>query len=78
MPGDVPDLPARTRWLRRTHTRPGRRPRGWSGSPRGAQPIAAAAVAEVEAESTAHLGTRQMAQLRRALGRLRAVTDTYA
>jgi DNA-binding MarR family transcriptional regulator len=44
---------------------------------RGAQaiPLAAAVVAEVEAEWTAHLGTRRMAQLRQILTRLREITD---
>jgi DNA-binding MarR family transcriptional regulator len=47
---------------------------------RGAKaiPVAAAAVAEVEAEWTAHLGRRQMDQLRRALSQLREITDPYA
>jgi DNA-binding MarR family transcriptional regulator len=45
---------------------------------RKALPIAAAAVAEVEAEWEAHLGKRPMAQLRQLLGRLRDVTDPYA
>lgn len=39
---------------------------------------AAAVVSRVEAEWTAHLGTRRMAQLRRILGDLRAVTDPWA
>jgi DNA-binding MarR family transcriptional regulator len=41
-------------------------------------PVAAAAVAEVEAEWTAHLGKRHMAQLRDILARLREITDPYA
>ena len=45
---------------------------------RAALPVAAAAVAEVEAEWTAHLGERRMAQLRRILGDLREITDPYA
>ncbi|WBQ07161.1 MarR family winged helix-turn-helix transcriptional regulator [Kribbella sp. CA-293567] len=46
---------------------------------RGAQaiPIAAAVVAEVEAEWIAHLGAGQAAQLRRALTSLCAITDPY-
>jgi DNA-binding MarR family transcriptional regulator len=46
-------------------------------APRGAAvvPIAAGAVAEVEAEWTLHLGPRRMGQLRQALARLREVTD---
>ncbi|MGI5170179.1 MarR family winged helix-turn-helix transcriptional regulator [Spirillospora sp. CA-253888] len=41
-------------------------------------PVAAAAVAEVEAEWTAHLGKRRMDQLRDTLTRLREITDPYA
>lgn len=44
---------------------------------RSAAPVAAAAVAAVEAEWTEHLGERSMSQLRRALGRLREVTDPF-
>lgn len=40
-----------------------------------ALPIAAAAVAEVEAAWEAHLGKRHMAQLRHTLSRLREITD---
>ena len=39
--------------------------------------IAAAEVAEVEAEWTAHLGEESTAQLRAALERLREITDPY-
>ena len=42
-----------------------------------AQPVAAAVVAEVEAEWRAHLGDRRWAQLREALVRLREITDPY-
>jgi DNA-binding MarR family transcriptional regulator len=41
------------------------------------QPIAAAVVAEVEAEWRAHLGPRRWDQLRDALSRLRGITDPY-
>lgn len=41
-------------------------------------PVANAAVADVEAQWTAHLGTRRMAQLRDILTRLREITDPYA
>lgn len=46
---------------------------------RGREAIAAARVveAEVEAEWTRHLGRREAAQLRRALTRLREITDPY-
>jgi DNA-binding MarR family transcriptional regulator len=40
-------------------------------------PLAAAVVAEVEAEWEAHLGTRRMTQLRAALASLREITDPY-
>lgn len=48
-------------------------------APRGsaAIPIAAAIVAEVEAEWTTHLGRQRMAQLRQNLTRLRELTDPY-
>ena len=42
-----------------------------------AQPVAEAAVAEVEREWRAHLGERQWTHLRRALTRLREITDPY-
>lgn len=41
-------------------------------------PLAARAVAEVEAEWTEHLGARRMRQLRDILTRLREITDPYA
>jgi DNA-binding MarR family transcriptional regulator len=46
---------------------------------RGAKaiPIAAAVLAEVEAEWTTHLGKQRMNQLRQALTRLREITDPY-
>lgn len=46
---------------------------------RGAKaiPLAAEAVAEVEAEWTKHLGARRMSQLRGILTQLREVTDPY-
>lgn len=40
--------------------------------------VAAAAVADVEAEWTAHLGVRRMAQLRQSLATLRQITDPLA
>jgi DNA-binding MarR family transcriptional regulator len=48
-------------------------------APRGAAavPIAAAIVAEVEAEWTEHLGRQRMAQLRQILAKLQEVTDPY-
>lgn len=49
-------------------------------APRGRRVIAEAAgiVAGIEAEWTAHLGARDMADLRRILLRLREITDPYA
>jgi DNA-binding MarR family transcriptional regulator len=44
---------------------------------RKAVPVAAAVVADVEAEWTAHLGEERMAQLRETLERLREITDPY-
>lgn len=46
---------------------------------RGAKaiPVAAAVVADVEAEWTAHLGKQRMHQLRQLLARLREITDPY-
>ncbi|MBB4904991.1 MarR family winged helix-turn-helix transcriptional regulator [Actinophytocola algeriensis] len=49
-----------------------------SGRGADALPIAAAAVAEVEAEWATHLGKRHLAQLRQILGKLREITDPYA
>jgi DNA-binding MarR family transcriptional regulator len=40
-------------------------------------PVAAAAVAEVEAEWVEHVGVRRMDELRETLGRLREITDPY-
>ena len=42
-----------------------------------AQPVAEAAVAEVELEWRTHLGERQWTHLRQALTRLREITDPY-
>ncbi|CAL9484526.1 hypothetical protein SUDANB121_03125 [Nocardiopsis dassonvillei] len=49
-------------------------------APRGERVIAEAAeiVAGIEAEWTAHLGARDMAELRRILTSLREITDPYA
>lgn len=41
-------------------------------------PIASAAIAEIEAEWTAHLGAAKVGQLRAALTTLREITDPYA
>ena len=45
---------------------------------RRAIPIASAAIAEIEAEWTAHLGAAKVGQLRAALTTLREITDPYA
>ena len=49
-------------------------------APRGAEslPVAAAALAEVEKEWTAHLGAQRMRQLKQALTKLRELTDPHA
>lgn len=44
---------------------------------RAAQAVAATVEAEVEAEWTRHLGTREMERLRRSMSRLREVADPY-
>lgn len=46
---------------------------------RGAQgvPVGAAVIAEIEAEWTAHLGSKRMTQLRQTLNLLREITDPY-
>jgi len=41
-------------------------------------PIASAAIAQIEAEWTAHLGATKVGQLRAALTSLREITDPYA
>lgn len=46
-----------------------------TGRGAAATPIGAAAIAAIEAEWTAHIGRRRMAQLRDALTRLREITD---
>jgi DNA-binding MarR family transcriptional regulator len=46
---------------------------------RGAKavPVGAAAIAQIEAEWTTHLGSKRMTQLRQTLNRLREITDPY-
>lgn len=46
---------------------------------RGARaiPVGAAVIADIEAEWTAHLGPKRIAQLRETLDRLRVLTDPY-
>lgn len=48
-----------------------------TGKAQAIHPVAVAAIAEVEAEWTAHLGKRRMDQFRDGLARLREITDPY-
>jgi DNA-binding MarR family transcriptional regulator len=78
--GFLVDQLERAGYVRRTPDPTDARARLIQISPRGHQtiPIAAAAVAEVEAEWTAHLGPTRTTQLRQALTSLREITDPYA
>lgn len=69
----------RTGYVRRTPDPTDARARLVRLAERGtaAQPVAAAVVAEVEAEWRAHLGERRWRQLREALTDLREITDPY-
>ncbi len=69
----------RTGYVRRTPDPTDARARLVRLADRGtaAQPVAAAVVAEVEAEWRAHLGDRRWGQLRAALTDLREITDPY-
>jgi DNA-binding MarR family transcriptional regulator len=69
----------RTGYVRRTPDPTDARARLIRLADRGtaAQPVAAATVAEVEAEWRAHLGERRWGQLRAALSDLREITDPY-
>src|SRR3712207_843072 len=69
----------RTGYVRRTPDPTDARARLVRIAERGiaAQPVAAAVVAEVEAEWRAHLGERRWRQLREALTNLREITDPY-
>jgi DNA-binding MarR family transcriptional regulator len=69
----------RTGYVRRTPDATDARARLVRLAERGtaAQPVAAAALAEAEAEWRAHLGERRWRQLREALTSLREVTDPY-
>ncbi|SOC52724.1 DNA-binding transcriptional regulator, MarR family [Blastococcus aggregatus] len=69
----------RTGYVRRTPDPTDARARLVRIAERGAaaQPVAAAVVAEVEAEWRAHLGERRWGQLRAALAELREITDPY-
>lgn len=77
--GHLVDQLERTGYVRRTPDPTDARARLVRLAERGtaAQPVAAAAVAGVEAEWRAHLGERRWRQLREALTALREVTDPY-
>ena len=77
--GALVDQLERTGYVRRTPDPSDARARLVRIAERGAaaQPVAAAAVAQVEAEWRAHLGERSWAQLRTALRRLREINDPY-
>lgn len=78
--GHLVDQLERAGYVRRTPDPTDARARLVRITERGARavPIAAAVVAQVESEWAAHLGDEPMAELRRALTRLREVTDPYA
>jgi DNA-binding MarR family transcriptional regulator len=77
--GFLVDQLERTGYVRRTPDPDDARARLVRIAERGAaaQPIAAAALAQVEAEWRAHVGERQWRQLRQALTKLREITDPY-
>lgn len=77
--GHLVDQLERTGYVRRTPDPTDARARLVRLAERGtaAQPVAAAVVAEVEAEWRAHLGERRWQQLREALATLREITDPY-
>ena len=78
--GFLVDQLAKSGWVERVPDPSDKRARLVRVAARGkeALPVAAAAVAEVEAEWTSHLGKQRMAQLRSILGDLREITDPYA
>jgi DNA-binding MarR family transcriptional regulator len=77
--GFLVDQLERAGYVRRAPDRADARARLVQIAPRGesAVAVAAAAEAEVEAEWTQHLGKQGTSQLRRALTRLREITDPY-
>jgi DNA-binding MarR family transcriptional regulator len=77
--GFLVDQLERTGYVRRTPDPADARARLVRIAERGAaaQPVADAAVAEVEAEWRAHVGERRWRQLREALAALRELTDPY-
>ena len=78
--GFLVDQLEKSGWVERVPDPSDKRARLVRISARGqkALPVAAAAVAEVEAEWEAHLGKQHMAELRRALTKLREITDPWA
>jgi DNA-binding MarR family transcriptional regulator len=77
--GFLVDQLERTGYVRRTPDPTDARARLIRIAERGAaaQPVAAAVIAEIEAEWRTHLGARRWAQLRQGLTRLREITDPY-
>jgi DNA-binding MarR family transcriptional regulator len=77
--GFLVDQLERTGYVRRTADPTDARARLVRIAERGAaaQPIADAAIAEIEDEWRTHLGERRWSQLRDALTRLRSITDPY-
>ena len=77
--GFLVDQLERTGYVRRTPDPTDGRARLIRIAERGAaaQPVAAAVIAEIEAEWRTHLGARRWAQLRQGLTRLREITDPY-
>jgi DNA-binding MarR family transcriptional regulator len=77
--GFLVDQLERARYVRRAPDPADARARLVQIAPRGESAVAVASVAEaaVEAEWTQHLGKQSTSQLRRALTRLREVTDPY-
>jgi DNA-binding MarR family transcriptional regulator len=78
--GFLVDQLERAGYVRRTPDPTDARARLVQIAPRGHKtiPIAAAAVADVEAEWSTHLGPTRTTQLRQALTTLREITDPYA
>jgi DNA-binding MarR family transcriptional regulator len=78
--GFLVDQLERAGYVRRVPDRSDARARLVQITERGAAtiPVAAAEIARIEAEWTAHLGQTRTGQLREALTRLREITDPYA
>lgn len=78
--GFLVDQLAKAGWVERVPDPSDKRARLVRISAKGQEaiPVANAAVAAVEAEWEAHLGTKRMTELRRTLSMLREITDPYA